>query len=322
MRRTFHIAVLLFALTLPLSAVTRVSLGYGMQFNSMLNSVMTPSLEKQILNTASQPIVGQSAGTNYRTNWSAAADDTVAPYALVNLPELRVSGDWQSGGNTWGFFTAFGGMVPQTSAYYAGGYQITETKTCSGVDYANCPLAAVGFVSSTSGTGTYDMEIRTALRMYSLTAGMNWSRKMFSGFSGDFTFVGELGLNVQSFNAHTQFAATRCSTGGTAPCAQVSQSRVVQGELNTQSLYAFGPYLGMTLRYEQPRAFWYAELGFSSLFLVTRVQNTGYTNFVGGNTAAFSQTSATLAVDAEQSIFAVLPAVQLRVGMKFGEGQY
>ncbi|HMY11444.1 MAG TPA: hypothetical protein PKC74_07460, partial [Turneriella sp.] len=236
-------------------------------------------------------------------------------YTLLSLPELRVTSDWQSGASTWGIFTSLSGIVPQTSMYYAGGYQVKESRTCAGVDYTNCPLAALNFVSA-SGTGVYDIEVRTATRFYSFSGGMTWGRSIGQAWGGELAFAAELGLNVQSFTAYSQFAAVRCSNGGSAPCAQVAQVRSVQGELNVQALFAVGPYLGAVLRYERPQNQWFAELGVSAIFQFTRLANSGYTNFVAGGTVAFSQTSQALGVNAVQDIFAVLPALSVRAGIR------
>jgi hypothetical protein len=302
-------------LSLPIQAVTRVSLGYGVQANTMLNTVLSENLNKQLFNSASVSLVGQSAGTDYQSQWSATLAEDVAPYTFANLPELRVTSDWQSGANTWGIFTSLSGIVPQTLVYYAGGYQLRESKTCASVDYANCPLAALNFVSS-SGSGTYDIEVRTSTRFYSLSGGMTWGRTLGQAWGGEFAFATEFGLNLQSFTAYSQFAAVRCSNGGAIPCAQNAQVRSVQGEQNIQSLFAAGPYLGAVLRYDRPQNSWFAELGFSAIFLFTQLENTGYTNFTAGGTVAFSQTTQALGIDATQKFFAVLPALSIRAGIR------
>jgi|GEM_PF-5439492 len=300
-----------------LSARTGISLGYGMQLNSMLNSALKTNLQKLVLNQAVQPLVGQSVGTDYSSNWTASASDgEIAPYALVNLPEVRVTSSWVAGNNSLGFFTALTGIVPQTSAYYLGGTQLKETSVaspCSGVNYANCPLAAMGFVGS-SGTAIYDTEVRTNLRSFNISGGFTFARKLGTIWSGDFILQAEMGLSIQQFSATTQFAATRCTTGASAPCSQSSQSRVVQGELKTQSHYAFGPQFGLNARYERPQSAWFLEIGLSAVVLFSRLENVGYTNFVAAGTVAFTQTAATLGIDAVQNNIAVLPAVVLRAG--------
>ncbi len=303
------------AVNQPLHAATRLALGYGMQLNSMINSVLVDKMNRQLMNDRAIALIGQSAGTDYSTHWSAAFAEEVAPYALLSLPEIRVTSDWQSGANTWGIFTSFSGIVPQTSMYYAGSYQLKESRTCAGVDYSNCPLAALNFVSS-SGTGLYDIEVRTAIRYYSFSGGMTWGRGIAQAWGGEFAFATEFGLNLQSFTAYSQFAALRCSNGGLVPCAQAAQVRSVQGEQNVQALFAMGPYLGALLRYERPQSQWFAELGVSAILLFTRLQNSGYTNFVAGGTVAFSQTTQTLGVDAAQNFFAVLPALSVRAGIR------
>ncbi len=315
MRKCYRTVLLALIAGSSLSAATRVSLGYGMQLNSILNSTLGSNVQKQVLNSGAVPLVGQSAGTDYRSAWSASADDSVTPYALVSVPELRISSDFVSGSSTLGFFTSLTGIVPQTSLYSAGSYQLKEGVTCAGVQYATCPLAAVNFVGA-SGTGTYDSEIRTNLRFYALTGGMTWSRALGSKWQGDLTLVTEFGVNVQSFAARTEFSATRCTTGSSIPCAQIADVRAVQGELKTESVYAFGPVIGATLRYERPQAGWFLEAGASALFLFARLQNSGYTNFVGGSSVAFTQSSASMGIDTAQNVFAVLPSVTVRCGIR------
>jgi hypothetical protein len=61
---------------LPVEAETRLSLGYGMQLNSMLNSTLNDNLQKQVLNAGAAPIVGQSAGTDYRSTWKGETGET------------------------------------------------------------------------------------------------------------------------------------------------------------------------------------------------------------------------------------------------------
>jgi hypothetical protein len=312
-------AALITALSLwwvkPSLAVTRVALGYGLQANSMLNHLLLENMNKQILNSGALSLLGQSAGTNYRSTWAAALADEAVPYILVSLPEIRMSSDWQWGANTWGVFTSLSGMVPQTTLYYAGGYQLNESRTCPGIDYANCPLAALNFVSA-SGIGVYDIEVRTATRFYSFSGGMSWTRPVGLAAGGKFSLATEFGLNLQSLTAYSQFAAVRCANGSSAPCAQASQVRVIQGEQNAQALLAVGPYLGAVLRYERPQSQWFAELGVSAIFQFSRLQTAGYTNFVAGGTIAFTQTSTALGIDAVQDFFAVLPALSVRAGVR------
>jgi hypothetical protein len=91
---------------------------------------------------------------------------------------------------------------------------------------------------------------------------------------------------------------------------------VIQGEQNAQALLAVGPYLGAVLRYERPQSQWFAELGVSAIFQFSRLQTAGYTNFVAGGTIAFTQTSTALGIDAVQDFFAVLPALNIRAGVR------
>lgn len=320
MRRVFShsILVCLFVvLCAPLFARTGISLGYGMQLNSMLNSTLKSNLQKLVLNQGAQPLVGQSVGTDYSSNWSGSASDgDVVPYALVSLPEIRITSSWVAGNNILGFFTALTGIVPQTSAYYLGGTQLKETSAaspCSGVNYANCPLAAMGFVGS-GGTAIYDTEVRTNLRSFNISGGLTLAKKLGNKWSGEVLLQAEFGVNIQQFSATTQFAATRCTTGASAPCAQSSQSRVVQGELKTQSNYALGPQLGVNARYERPQSAWFFEAGLTVVVLFSRLENVGYTNFVAGGSVAFTQSASALGIDAVQNNIAVLPAVVLRAG--------
>ena len=314
------IVTFLFAVTVvtaTLHARTGISLGYGLQLNSMLNSALKANLQKLVLNQSAQPITGQSVGTDYNSNWSGSASDgDVAPYPLVSLPEIRITSSWAAGNNILGFFTALTGIVPQTSAYYLGGTQLKETSAaspCSGVNYANCPLAAMGFVGS-GGTAIYDTEVRTNLRSFNFSGGLTLARKVGNVWGGEVVLQAEFGLSVQQFSATTQFAALRCTTGASAPCAQSSQSRVVQGELKTQSNYAFGPQIGLNARYERPQSAWFLETGISIVVLYSRIENAGYTNFVAGGTVAFTQSASALGIDASQNNIAVLPAVLLRAG--------
>lgn len=304
----------------PLFARTGISLGYGLQLNSMLNTTLKGNLQKLVLNQGAQPFAGQSVGTDYSSNWSGSASDgDIAPYALVSLPEVRITSSWNAGNNSLGFFTALTGIVPQTSAYYLGGMQLKETSAaspCSGVNYANCPLAAMGFVSS-GGTAIYDTEVRTNLRSFNISGGFILARKVGNMWSGDIVLQAELGVNIQQFSATTQFSAKRCTTGASAPCSQQSQSRVVQGELKTQSHYAFGPQLGLNARYEQPQSAWFLELGLTAVVLFSRLESVGYTNFVAGGTVAFTQSASALGIDAVQNNIAILPAVLLRAGFYF-----
>lgn len=300
---------------LPIHAVTRLSLGYGMQLNAMLNSTLNENLQKQVLNSGAQPIVGQSAGTDYRSTWRGETGETLSAYPLMSLPDLRISSDFNAGQAKLGFFGALSGIVPQTSAYYAGSYQLTEATTCTGVQYATCPLAAVNFVSA-SGKGSYDSEIRTNLRFYAITVGMSYTKPLGAGLGGEFALAGELGLMTQVYSARTEFSINRCTTGGSVPCAQLADVRAVQGELKTESVYAFGPVIGTTLRYERADSRIYFELGASVILLFMRLQNTGYTNFVGGSSVAFTQNSATLGVAAEQDTFSILPSLTVRCGIR------
>src|SRR5690606_36457920 len=126
----------------------------------------------------------------------------------------------------------------------------------------------------------------------------------------------ELGINVQSFSARTQFVGSRCSTGGSVPCASTSQVRVLQGELNQQALYAFWPSVGFHVRYERVGSWWFADLAVSASVLFMHLENSGYTNFIAGETVAFSQTAQASGIDTVQDIVTVLPAITVRFGVK------
>lgn len=317
MRRRSLICFSLVALVCaaPVAAETRLSLGYGMQLNSMLNSTLNDNLQKQVLNSGASPIVGQSAGTDYRSTWKGETGETLSAYPLMSLPELRIAADLGAAKGRLGFYTALTGIVPQTSSYYAGSYQLSEAAVCSGVQYATCPLAAVNFVGA-SGKGTYDSEIRTNLRFYAITVGMTYTKSLGVRYGGDWSLAGEAGVMTQVFSARTEFSLSRCTSGGAIPCAQLADLRVVQGELKTESVYAFGPVLGTTLRYQRANSGVFFELGASVVFLFMRLQNTGYTNFVGGSSVAFTQSSQALGIAAEQDTFSVLPALTVRCGIR------
>jgi len=295
-------------------ATTRISLGYGMQLNSMLNAAIDANVQRLVLNSGNAPVVGQSAGTDYRSNWSASADGGVGPYPLLSLPEIRLASTIVGKNSEYGVYTSLTGIVPMTAGYYLGNMQLKESRTCSGVDYGNCPLAAVNFVSS-AGTAMYDTEVRTNLRSFNISGGFIYARKVGNRWGGDLVLQGEFGVNIQSIAATTQFSGLRCTTGAAAPCAQAAQSRALQGELKTQSDYALGPQIGLTLRFERPQAFWFAEIGATTTVLFSRFTNAGYTNFVAGGTVAFTQSSTTLGIDAVQQNFAVLPAIVFRLGV-------
>lgn len=299
----------------PTAAQTRVSLGYGLQLNSMLNGTLNSNLQKQVLNVGGTPLVGQSAGTDYRSTWKGEAGDPVSAYALASVPELRLATDIGAAKNRLGFYTALTGILPQTSTYSAGSYELSEAAVCSGVQYATCPLAAVNFVGA-SGKGTYDSEIRTNLRFYALTVGVSQTAALGTRYGGQWSLAGELGMMAQVFSARSEFSLSRCTSGGAIPCAQIADLRAVQGELKTESVYAFGPVLGATLRYQRPNSTVFFELAGSAVFLFMRLQNTGYTNFIGGSSVAFTQSAQALGIAAEQDVFSVLPSLTVRCGIR------
>lgn len=297
------------------AATTRVSLGYGLQLNSFLNSALNANLKKMILNDGGKNLTGITGVNSYDTTWAGSEAD-VSAYPLVHLPELRFSADWGTPQVLhWGIFASLSGMVPQTSAYYPGSYQLKENATCAGVDYAKCALAATNFVAS-SGTATYSAELRSHLRFTNIVVGVTLGKKIGSIWAGEVFFSGEAGVNVQTFAVNTQFVASRCSNGGSTPCAQNAQVRVVQSELNTSASYALGPVLGASFRYERPQAFWFVEAGATVVFLFSRWENSGYTDFIAAGTQAFSQTSVAQGVEETQNNFAVLPGVVLRLGVR------
>lgn len=301
----------------PVFAAARLSLGYGMQLNSILNSTLNTNLSKLVLNSDSKTLEGTSGTNAYSTVWSSGnGSETTGAYALVHLPELRLAADWPAL-REWqmGVYGSISGIVPQTSALYLGSYELKEGQQCMGVDYAKCPLAATNFVGS-GGSGLYDAELRSHLRFMNINAGMTLGKKIAALWQGDLIFNAEFGLNVQTFSVNSQFIANRCSSGESPPCASTTQVRVVQSELKTAAAYALGPVLGASLRYERPQAFWFAEIGTSVTFLIARLENSGYTSFLAAGTQAFSQTIAGQGVEATQNIFAVLPSVTLRAGIR------
>lgn len=315
---TAIVASLLLSSQAIVASSLAISLGYGLQVNAFLNSTLKPSLQNLVQNQSARPLVGQSNGTDYNSNWSMTpSEGSVSPYLFMSLPEIRLSSSWRAGKGELGFFSSLTGVVPQTSAYYLGSLQLKETgaaSPCSGINYANCPLAAVGFVGS-SGTALYDTEVRTNFRSFNASAGLTYAWKLVPRWGGELALQAELGVNIQALSATTQFNAARCTSGASSPCAALSQSRVVQGELKTQSDYALGPQLGMSLRYTRPNAFWFAELGTVVTVLFMRVQNVGYTNFVAGGTVAFTQSASELGIAPVQDSVTVLPAVVLRLGV-------
>jgi hypothetical protein len=300
-----------------LHARTRISLGYGAQFNALLNQRLDENLNRTFFNSGAAPLQGYSGNQLYDSNWGFSGISTSA-YALVQLPEVRIASDLKGASapeSPWGVFASLGGMVPQTTAYALGSAQLRETNTCSGVDYSKCPLAALGFVSS-AGTALYDIEVRSQTRFFNLNAGVSYAKKLGMVAGGEISYITELGLTMQSFSVSSQFLASRCTNGTAIPCNQTLQLRIVQGELKSTSLYALGPVMGFNLRYERPASLWFVELAGTVVFLFTRLENSGYVNFLAGGTAALSQANAAAGVDAAQNNFAVLPAAVLRFGVR------
>jgi hypothetical protein len=199
-------------------------------------------------------------------------------------------------------------------AYYAGSYQLSEAAECSGVQYATCPLAAVNFVGA-SGKGTYDSEIRTNLRFYAITVGMSYTKSLGARYGGELVACGRAGIMTQVFSARTEFSLSRCTTGGSIPCGQIADLRAVQGELKTESVYAFGPVLG-DAALPAPNSGFFLSSALRRFFCFMRLQNTGYTNFVGGSSVAFTQSSQVLGIAAEQDTFSILPSLTVRCGIR------
>lgn len=315
--RILRIGFFFIAMGTSAFATLHVSLGYGLEYDSMLAARVDDTFRKQFLNEQQKALRGMSAGNNYSTQWGAQTDGSFGMYHFFHLPELRLVNEWGSTG--WGSFLAIGGVLPQTTALYEGSYTLQEAKTCAGVDYANCPLAALALVDS-SGRALYDAQLNTSWRSVRLTTGATWRRVLGALWGGEISFLAELGLSWQSFSATTQFVATRCSTGEALPCAQLSSVRVVQGESHAQSTFALGPHIGTTLRYEKKSEIWFAELSLSNVGLLVRQETTGYTSFVAGSTNAFSTTSQDAGVNRAETFFVLLPTVSIRAGLRFGEG--
>jgi hypothetical protein len=314
-RAPILLLILTLSTVLPLSAGMRISLGYGMQLNSMLNKTQSSNLEKMILNQSGTSLTGITGTNAYSSTWSASGAETAA-YPLVHLPEIRFAADWGMPQTLHlGFFALVSGFVPQTSAYYLGSYQLREGEVCSGIDYAKCPLAATNFVAA-SGSALYDAELRSHSRFMNLSLGVALGKKIATIAAGDLIVNGELGVSVQAFSTSSQFVASRCSGGGSTPCASTAQVRVVQSELKTAAAYALGPVFGVNLRYERPQASWFAELNASAVVLFSRLESSGYTSFVAAGTIGFSQTPVAQGVEAVQNVFAVLPSVTLRLGVR------
>ena len=97
------------------------------------------------------------------------------------------------------------------------------------------------------------------------------------------------------------------------PCLK---NRVLSAYEVVASMVERAPVLGSTLRYQRPNSSVFLELSASAVFLFMRVQNTGYTNFIGGSSVAFTQTSGALGVAAEQDIFSILPSLTVRCGIR------
>jgi hypothetical protein len=314
--RMFMSCLLGAALAVPaLHAETRISLGYGLQLNSLLNKTLNTNMQRAILNADGKALYGSSGTQNYNSIWSATADDSSFTYPLVNLPELRLESELTGSKAKWGVYGAISGIVPQTSGYYLGNFELKEGKKCAGVDYLNCPLASENFVTSGSAAN-YEMEVRTNLRFYNIAGGVTLATNGSKALGGLISFGAELGLTLQSFSSSTQFVGTRCTSGGSAPCASNSQVRVLQGELKSQSVFALGPTLGLRVRYDRPTSWWFADLAVTTTVLFMQLENTGYTNFVAAGTVAFSQKAGDMGIDAVQNQFAILPAVSVRFGVR------
>lgn len=317
MPRSSFLTLLVLLAASALAATTRLSLGYGTQLNALANSRFNANLHKTFFNQGAVPLTGYSGTQLYNSNWSLGGTDANA-YPLVHLPELRVTTDFKGPGapaSPWGLFVSLSGILPQTSAYYLGTGELKETNVCSGVDYTKCPLAALGMVTS-SGTAFYDVEVRSSLRFFNLNTGMSYAFGLGGWAGGDLSLLAELGLAFQSFSLSSQFLASRCTTGSSIPCNNINQLRVVQGELKSTSLYAVGPVLGATLRYERPAAFWFAEVAANVTVLYMRLENTGYVNFLAGGTSALARSSAEMGVANAEDMTLILPAVLVRMGVR------
>jgi len=297
-----------------LHAQTDISLGYGLQANTFFNATLNANMQKWAFNSAASPLVGYTGTQSYNSNWSASDNTSANAYFFVGLPELRFTSDWAYRDARLGVFASLSGMLPQTSAYYLGGTQLTETNTCGSVNYNQCPLAASQFVAQ-SGSANYSTEIRSSMRFYILAVGLTYGKKVGTWYGFDLSLKGEAGLVMQSLAIYSQFAAARCTDGSSLPCASPSLSRVVQGEMNSQANFALGPVLGATLRIEKPQALWFAEAAFTTTVLFMNLENNGYTSFVSGGTLAFAQPTAAQGISTAQSVVAVLPVVLVRVGI-------
>jgi len=317
MLRKFFLLFLILGSMGGIHARTRISLGYGAQLNGLLNQRLDENLNRTFFNSGSTPLQGYSGNQLYDSNWGLSGISAAA-YSFVQLPEVRVTSDLKgrsASESPWGIFASLSGIVPQTTAYALGSATLRETNTCTGVDYSKCPVAALGFVSS-AGTALYDIEVRSQMRFFNLNAGVSYTRKIGMVAGGEISYVTELGLTMQSFAVSSQFIASRCTNGMSTPCSQTAQLRIVQGELKTTSLYSLGPVMGFNLRYERPASSWFVEAAATVVFLYTRLENSGYVNFLAGGTAALSQANLAAGVDAAQNNFAVLPAAVLRIGVR------
>jgi len=314
-----HCAIACILAPLELKARTYLSLGYGLQLHSLANKTLAANVNKMATNSGAVGMTGISGLAPYSTNWSLAPQPT--EFAFVGLPELRVNTDWSltSAGRELGrvgFFASASGGLPQTIHYYSGSTTLKETNICTSTDYAKCPLAASGFV--TAGSGSYSGELRSSLRFFNLAVGFTFAKNLLPlGKGGDLVLGAELGLALQSFAVTTQWAFARCTTGAAIPCANLPESRVHQGEIRQQAVYALGPVIGASVRYERTNSFWFAELALQSTFLFSKIESNGYTNFVAAGTVAFTQSSTVQGVSDSESVLIILPAAVLRLGVYF-----
>ncbi|MBV6492905.1 MAG: hypothetical protein LDLANPLL_00910 [Turneriella sp.] len=281
----------------------------------MQNTPYEKNLTEHLGLNSQHALSGFSGVTPYASEWRAT-EFIPELYPLRPVLDLRASIDIMKIQNfTVEAFASVSGIIPLSTAYQDGIYQVHEKNTCVSVDYTNCPLAALNFVD-TSGAGTYAAQLNSNLYSTSLVGGVTFFHPIGIGLEGLWSYGGDLGIVAQTFLQSATFVASRCADGSSTPCAQENQVRVVQGELKTTAAYSFGPLVGLTLRYERENSWWFAEFGTTVVFLFSRWENSGYTNFVAAGTQAFTQSAHEMGVVDAVNTFAVLPRFVLRAGVR------
>lgn len=138
--------------------------------------------------------------------------------------------------------TALAGVVPLNTINSNTTMQLTEYRVCTDAELDSCPMAKLGFVDQTTGTGHYSLKINMNENIWLISPSLSYSYEYRKLSYGTIAFGGAAGVVFLSARQQLTFSATRIDIkpSDSTPL-QHYQSRTIEGIAQSTAVSDLGP---------------------------------------------------------------------------------